>query len=103
MSLGLREHSIFNSTEAGAAVFNGEISHDITALYTAFFGCTADSAGKIYWTQQVQEGHLIFVQGSGRRLSSHLYGNDRAQQSACHFGLHSLIQKGQPQGLMPIS
>lgn len=67
-------------------------------LYTAFFGRTTDSAGQIYCAQQVQEGHLIFVQGSGRRLSSHLNGNNRAQQSACHLELHGLMQKGQPQG-----
>ena len=33
LSIGQVALSIFNSTEAGAAVFDGESSHDITALY----------------------------------------------------------------------
>jgi len=48
-------------------------------LYTAFFGCTADSAGKIYWTQQVQEGHLTFVQVADSLLTSlEMTGHNKA-------------------------
>lgn len=79
LSIGQVALSIFNSTEAGATAFNGETSHDIAALYTAFFGRTADSAGQAYWTQQVQEGHLTFVQVADSLLTSmEMTGHNKA-------------------------
>ncbi|MBX9409688.1 DUF4214 domain-containing protein [Pseudomonas baetica] len=79
MSIGQVALSIFNSTEAGATAFNGEASHDIAALYTAFFGRTADAAGQAYWTQQVQEGHLTFDQVADSLLTSlEMTGHNKA-------------------------
>jgi len=79
LSIGQVALSIFNSTEAGAKALNGEPSHDIAALYTAFFGRGADSAGQAYWTQQVQEGHLTFVQVADSLLTSlEMTGHNKA-------------------------
>nr|WP_282582696.1 DUF4214 domain-containing protein [Pseudomonas umsongensis] len=79
LSIGQVALSIFNSTKAGATAFNGDASHDIAALYTAFFGRTADAAGQAYWTQQVQEGHLTFVQVADSLLTSlEMTGHNKA-------------------------
>ena len=79
LSIGQVALSIFNSTEAGATAFNGETSHDIAALYTAFFGRTADAAGQAYWTQQVQEGQLTFIQIADSLLTSlEMTGHNKA-------------------------
>ena len=79
LSIGQVALSIFNSTEAGAKALNGEASHDIAALYTAFFGRTADSAGQAYWTQQIQEGHLTFDQVADSQLTTmEMTGHNKA-------------------------
>jgi hypothetical protein len=70
LSIGGIGLSILNSTEAGAKALNGDTSHDIAAMYTAFFGRAADAAGQAYWTEQVQQGHLTFVQVADSLLTS---------------------------------
>ncbi|MBJ2259658.1 DUF4214 domain-containing protein [Pseudomonas psychrophila] len=50
--------------------------------YTEFFGRTADSAGQAYWTQQIQEGHLTFVQVADSLLTSmEMTGHNKAPAS----------------------
>jgi hypothetical protein len=79
MSIGGIGLSILNSTEAGAKALNGDVSHDIAALYTAFFGRTVDTAGQAYWTEQVQQGHLNFVQVADSLLTStEMTGHNKA-------------------------
>ena len=70
ISIGGIGLSILNSTEAGAKALNGDVSHDIGALYSAFFGRAADAEGQAYWTEQVQQGHLSFVQVADSLLTS---------------------------------
>jgi hypothetical protein len=79
LSIGGIALSIFNSTEAGAKALNGDTSHDIAALYTAFFGRTVDTAGQQYWTEQVQQGHLSFLQVADSLLTStEMTGHNKA-------------------------
>jgi hypothetical protein len=70
ISIGGIGLSILNSTEAGAKALNGDVSHDIGALYSAFFGRAVDTEGQAYWTEQVQQGHLTFVQVADSLLTS---------------------------------
>lgn len=79
LSIGGIGLSILNSTEAGATALNGNTSHDIAAIYTAFFGRTADVAGQAYWTEQVEQGHLTFVQVADSLLTStEMAGHNKA-------------------------
>jgi|GEM_PF-1564175 len=79
LSIGGIALSIFNSTEAGAKALNGDTSHDIAALYTAFFGRTVDTGGQQYWTEQVQQGHLSFLQVADSLLTStEMTGHNKA-------------------------
>ncbi|MGH8420482.1 MAG: DUF4214 domain-containing protein [Pseudomonas sp.] len=79
LSIGGIGLSILNSTEAGAKALNGDVSHDIAALYTAFFGRTVDTEGLAYWTEQVQQGQLNFVQVADSLLTStEMTGHNKA-------------------------
>ncbi|MFJ3484666.1 DUF4214 domain-containing protein [Pseudomonas sp. NPDC090202] len=85
MSIGGIGLSILNSTEAGAKALNGDVSHDIAALYSAFFGRTADEAGQAYWTEQVQQGHMTFVQVADSLLTSVEMGGHNKAASTWDF------------------
>ncbi len=58
---------------------SASLTHDIAAMYTALFGRSADAAGQAYWTEQVQQGHLTFVQVADSLLTSaEMTGHNKA-------------------------